>query len=522
MDIRNIGRAIDRGIAVLAPVYAARRARARGLIDAYETASDQVRRFEAASTGRNAGNWNATSGSMDAEIRPALARLRNRSRDMTANNCWAASAVEAYQTDLVGTGFLWKPLGVNRKPLPERLETKARRIFQQWYESTRCDIQNALSMPSMQSLIVREMIEAGEVIVRRIWTGETPVPFRLQVLEADHLDLSKDGYTLENGGRIVQGVEYDRVGRVRAYWLLRDHPGDWSATLNMTSERIPAEDVIHLFERLRAGQTRGIPRGTPAMMKLRDHDDYEVAEQLRMKSLACLVGFVHDLGPDEGPAIGSPTGRAEDEGDPKNGVPATRRFSPGTWQTLPPGKTITFSRPTGDAQFAEYSHVSLRAVAAGYGVSYEKLSNDLRNVNFSSGRMGALKYHANLERLTWLTFVPILLDRLWEWVTEAVAIAGDQELQQSVVARWTGPRRPMVDPSIEVPAETRNVRAGFKTRREVVRELGYDPEEVEQEFQAENAAADRLQLSFASDGRRSEQAPMPEPAQQVSASGSSE
>lgn len=515
MDLGRIGRSIDQGLAVLAPGWAAKRAQARGLLEARGRALELARRYDAAGVGRQNAGWYASNGSPDSELRPALFRLRARSRDLTANNVWAASAVDSLQTDIVGTGIVWKP---KAEQGAEQLEARARALFQPWFESTRCDLRGRQNGYALQSTAVREMIEAGEFLVRRVWTGESPVPFRLLFLEADHLDTGKDGYTLADGGRIMQGVEYGPTGRVRAYWLYREHPGELVSALNLTSDRVPAEDVLHVFEVLRFGQSRGIPRGTPCMLRLRAFDEYENAEEMRKKVLACFVGFVHDLSPDESPTLG--LGESVDEdGDPANGVAPIRKFTPGTFQGLPPGKSITFGQPTGDDNYPEFANVTLRGVAQGYGVTYERLTGDLRGTNFSSGRMGALKYHALLDRLTWHTVVPQLCDGVWRWFAEAMALVGEFGPDQ-VSAVWTAPRRPMVDPSVEVPAAVKAVRAGLTTRSAAVRSLGDDPEEVEAEFAAENKRADALELSFDSDGRRPEQAPVV-PAQDAGSASSS-
>ena len=59
--------------------------------------------------------------------------------------------------------------------------------------------------------------------------------------------------TAEDGGRIVQGIEYDRDGRRVAYWLHPDHPGDGVLlrAKQYKSVRVPADTVAHLFERQR-------------------------------------------------------------------------------------------------------------------------------------------------------------------------------------------------------------------------------------------------------------------------------
>jgi capsid protein len=104
----------------------------------------------------------------------------------------------------------------------------------------------------------------------------------------------------------MRGIEYDAIGRRRAYWLFPDHPGDTSVPLSrsLTSARVPADGIAHLFERQRV-QSRGVPWGAPAMRALRDLDDWTKAELVRKKTEACLVGVV--LGADEADQGVAPT-----------------------------------------------------------------------------------------------------------------------------------------------------------------------------------------------------------------------
>jgi len=504
LKIDELGRALDRGIGLVAPQWGAKRAHARGLMEARERAADIVRRYEGGSFGRQTANWVATSGSADTELRSGLTRLRNRSRDLTANNCWAGSAVNALQTDLVGTGILWKPRMLDGSKNQSLLD-KAKRLFLPWFESTKCDLRGKQNGYAIQSTGAREIIEAGEIVIRRVWTGERPVPFRLQAIEADHIDTSRDGQTTAEGGRIIQGVEYNRVGRVVALWLFRDHPGDmWSS--NWISERVVAEDLLHPFEVLRYGQSRGIPRPTSAIIRCRSLDEYENAEEMRKKVAACFVGFVHDLTATEGPIAGG-LGEPQDPGDPANGTAPVRKFTPGTFQGLPAGKTIAFGKPESDNGYVDFVTTSLRGIAKSYEVTYERISGDLRNTNFSSARVGSIGSNASLDRTTWHTLVPQMCEGIWAWFIEAMVVTGDLP-PDTIGATWTPPKRPMVDPTQEIPAALRAIRAGLKTRSETNREMGDDPEEKEVEFAEENARADKLKLSFDSDGRRPEQQPV--------------
>jgi len=119
------------------------------------------------------------------------------------------------------------------------------------------------------------------------------VPLQLDLLEADHLDSTRTENTAD-GGRIVQGVEFDPIGRRRAYWLHPTHPGEQLAPLTntYTSVRIQADGVAHLYKPLRPGQARGIPWLAPVIVSLRDLDEAQDYELVRMKMASALVAFV--------------------------------------------------------------------------------------------------------------------------------------------------------------------------------------------------------------------------------------
>ena len=111
------------------------------------------------------------------------------------------------------------------------------------------------------------------------------------MLEADFLDATKSGSL--GTGRLVQGIEFDPVGKRRAYWLHAEHPGDAYGALQngLQSRPVPATEIAHVYEKQRT-QARGVPWGAPVIRSLRDLDDYEVAELVRKKTEACVTAIV--------------------------------------------------------------------------------------------------------------------------------------------------------------------------------------------------------------------------------------
>jgi lambda family phage portal protein len=324
---------------------------------------------------------------------------------------------------------------------------------------------------------------------RRLEDG-LAVPLQLQVLEADHLDSGKTGET-RDGGFVMQGVEFDRLGRRQAYWLFPNHPGEARGGA-LVSSRVPARHVLHLFERLRPGQVRGVPWFAPAMLKLRDLDAYDEAELVRKKIEACFAAFVTGVQDEE------TLGRARIEPDGAR----VETFEPGMIEYLEPGRDVRFAAPAASGGYAEYLRLQLHAVAAGVGLTYELMTGDLSQVNYSSIRAGLIEFRRRMEALQWQLLVPGLCAPVWRRFI-ATAQAAGRLPEGAIGAEWTAPRFEAVDPLKDIQADILAVRAGVMTLTEAIARQGYEPAQVLTEIAAINAELDRLGITLDTDPRRS-------------------
>lgn len=469
---------LDRVISYLSPKSGAERARFRNVQRVFENM--EKRRYEAASIGRRTSGWRAGSTGPNAEIGTALVRLRNRSRDLVRNNPHAARAIQAISSNVVGYGIV-----------PNVKDKKLDQLWKTWGDTTECDADGLHNFYGLQNIVMREIAEAGEVLIRRRFRRKADglsVPLQLQVMEADHIDDTKD-QTFANGGSIKKGIEFNALGRRVAYWLFPEHPGEVGyLSFSNTSVRIPAEEILHLYRADRSGQIRGVPWGAPVLLKLKDFDEYDDAQLMRQKIAAAFAGFVED---------------SEQPLDSSNKAPLDERIEPGLLHILPPGKKITFGNPpTVGADYEPYARVSLRSVATGYGVTYECLTQDYSNVNFSSGRMGWIEFKRNIEQWRWLMLVPGFCEAVWTWFVDAAQLGGMIRADRMPKkAAWTPPKREMIDPTKETAADVTAVRAGFKSLSEVIREQGNDPEAHFEEMAADNELIEKYRLKLDSDPR---------------------
>jgi lambda family phage portal protein len=233
-----------------------------------------------------------------------------------------------------------------------------------------------------------------------------------------------------------------------------------------------------------------VPWLAPVIVPLNDFWEFKDAQLMRQKIAACFAAFIEDTDSD---------GMLAPSTSAVNGKPI-EELGPGIVETLPAGKKITFAEPPSVGDFSSFNDATARDIAVGIGITFEALTANLREVNFTSGRMGRIDMDANVDAWRWLTVIPQFCGGVARWFAEAVAV---QTLSSEPFSLgWTPPRRPLVDPTKEIPAMTREVRAGFSSRSRKIRELGFDPEEIMAEVTADNEFADAQNLVFDSDPRR--------------------
>jgi lambda family phage portal protein len=472
--------ALEKAIRWVSPAWAARRERSRLLQERYKTVRGY---YDGATTGRRGSSFRTKDADPNVITRQTLSRLRSRSRDLVRNNPYARRAVQAIVSNTIGSGIT--PQFTRDGQRHEELE----QLKKDCLETREIDADGRHTYKGLLSTAWNAVVESGEILVRRRRrrAGDgLHCPVQFQLLESDFLDTSKDGPTA-SGGRVIEGVEFDAIGRRRAYHLYDEHPG--SRRMSLKSRPIPARDIIHAYRVDRPGQVRGIPWAAPAILRLADFDQYEDAQLVRQKVAACFAAFIEE--PYDA-AFAPPGAEEEDDGR------LIDSLEPGIVERVPPGSKITFGDPPTVTDYEEYARVQLRAIAAAFGVSYEAMTGDLKGVSFSAGRMGHLEFQRNIDRWQKLIVIPQLCQPLMVWFLEAAELAGHDV--EGVQVQHVPPRREMIDPTRETPAITEALRSGQKTLTQVILEQsGRDPEEHLKELAADLDLARELGLELASD-----------------------
>jgi lambda family phage portal protein len=444
--------------------------------------------YDAAKRARRSQHWRIAGEDANAAARGNLQPLRAIARDMTRNNAHARRAVDAITSNMVGAGILPQVKGVSRT----RQKT-IEKLLRRHLMTPAIDADGLHTLAGLQALVVRTVITSGECLVRRRWRrpdDQLPLPFQLQVLEPDFIDHTVDG-PQANGNMAVQGVEFDAIGRRVAYHLHAEHPGATTTFRLPTSRRVPAEDIAHVFLADRPGQARGVTWFAPVILKMRDFADFGDAQLVRQKIAACFAAFV----------TGDPDSEQEVDGETSATGKPLESFEPGMIEYLDPGQSVEFANPPQVTDYESFQLATLHEIAAGLNVPYTVLTGDLRQVNFSSGRMGWIEFGRMIEQWRELMLVPLLLWRVERWIAEALHV-GKGIRGEEMEIDWIAPRREMIDPQKEIGAAKDAVRAGFSSRSYEQRRFGFDPDDLEDEIAADNERADGLGLVFDSDPRK--------------------
>jgi len=440
------------------------------------------RNYQGAAISRLTNDWLSPASTADEEIRSSLTRLRGRCRDLERNNDYVRrflSGLESNTLGHAGIGLQMKVSENGGRPdvLANDLIEKA---WREWGRREMCTVTGRMTWFDVQRLALRSTARDGDCIIRMIRDAQG---FRLQLLEGDRLDLNFNMAKLTNGNEVRLGVEIDRFGKPVAYHLLDKHPSEVS-TVQAKRERIPASEIIHPFITDRIAQTRGTPWMVSAMTRLQMLGAYEEAEITAARTAACKMGFLTKERSE------GYVGDIDEEGN------TLMEVSPGTIEELPMGTKFESWNPDHPVgNYANFVKSCLRGIAAGLGVSYNMLANDLEGVNYSSIRAGLIderEYYKAVQR--W--FIDTVVTPIFEGWLETNLLNGTINLPAAKLDKFNAPdwkprRWAWVDPLKDQQASILSVENQLKSKRQVVSEMGLDYESVLREIkQDEELAAD--------------------------------
>ncbi len=463
------GFALDRAIGMVAPSVALRRMSDRERMESLVAS----RSYDAARLDRYGSGWTPVNQRPDETDRVYRDRIRARARDLERNNGIAQSVLLALERNVIGTGLrpqakVLDKSGYEMDDLNNQLED----LWEVWAKPDNCDVTGHDSFYGLQRMMLRRMVTDGEIFTMMVATGEY-LPLQVQLVEADALATWIPG---KKDVRIVSGVEVSPTWKPVGYWFYKDNIDG----IPTEAVRVPAERVFPLFLKTRPQAVRGMSQFAHVMGNIKDSGEYMDAELMAARVAACFAAFVKTGS--GGPASVGRSGMIQDRSG--RDKPVTR-LEPGIINTLPEGADVTFANPTHpNAGASDFVTLQQRLVGAGMGQSYEAVSRDVSQTNYSSARAAALEDEAGYKVLRQL-IVEKVMEPVWNSFVASCVLSGkvtirDYFSQPEVYnrCRWVPPGRQWVDPLKEVVATTKELSAGLTTLQDVCASKGRDWREV--------------------------------------------
>ena len=461
-----------------------------------------ARLYEGAKFSRLTADWLASGNSADAEVRGSLATLRNRARQLIRDSDYARQAIRAIRNNVIGTGVKMQAQVMKQRGgrLDDAANDRIEDRWAAWGLAETCHTAGRLSFQDIERLAVGSMAESGEVFIRMVPQpfGNGRVPLALEVIESDQLDETIDRAATVNGqqfggGEWRMGIHVDEWGRPLEYAFLTRHPGDDHSGYEQRRHMVvPAAQVLHLMVAERPNQTRAVTWLASAIKQLHHLAGYQEAEVVRARAASSLMGV-----------ITTTEGAGEELGEGVVDGEHVTQFEPGVIKTLFPGQTLDVpDLHAPDAGFEPFVRALLRAMAAGLGVSYETLSKDYSQSNYSSSRLSLLEDRENWRALQAYMIRSFHQPVFKAWMRAAVG-SGDLALpgydlapERYEAVKWVARGWEWVDPAKEGDAYRAAVRDGFMTQAEVVMSRGGDYAELIRQRAAEIDEQEQLGLVF--------------------------
>lgn len=431
---------------------------------------------------------------INTDIRGGLNTIRRRVRNIVQNNGHAKGILINYRNNIVG------PCGITLtcQATNERtgaLDTKGNAFieseFSGWAEHGNCDVTGMFDFVKIQDLVLSTTAIDGECLIYiRRGPEFGKYQFQLEILPIDQLD-ENFYWVTEEGNIVFQGVELNEYGRPLAYHIWQKNKND-TMMLNPHKSnqrlRIPASDIIHLFDPDTPKQVRGISWFITSLLNLH-HTDLLQQTELVMARLATLKQVVYTIDKPDEYSLG------DEELDAAAMI--TRTLSPGQVEVLPPGimpHSIDWSSP--HSGLAEITKTILRTVSSGMGISYNSIAKDLESVNYSSARFGFAEDKVSYQyRQKW--FINNFVKRVYqEWLmvqfTTGLVPYPFEKYDKFCKVKFNPRGWESIDPVKDMNANALALLLGVKTRSEVCSEQGKDYEEILRETVREEALRQEL------------------------------
>lgn len=451
--------------------------------------------FDAGSLKGSDKNWREKSKSADTEIYKESGLIVDRCRDLARNNVYIKEALRKITNNVVRGGItpqarLRNPSGTLETKLNAQLEATWKRHSKRRY----IDSSGHDSQAAIQKLVLRHMWFDGELFVRRIWSKDLAklgvIPFHVELLERDYLAKIIHGVQ-KNGNLAKHGIEYNKLGKPVAYHFYIGHPGDDLLIMARETHRVDASDVLHVYERERASQGRGLSWLVAVIMEVYSFGEYQSTERIGARLAAAFGIFIKTAYPEmygEGnrPDFVQGGGTTDLPGGSPTDKKMEEHIGYGRIDRLPDNTTIelaSHNRP--GTQYGPYVKTSLKTQSLGPGLSYSSYSHDYSDSSYSADRSAKLEERLGFKGQQ-MFLAEKFLEPLWQWAMEGMWVAGLMPMPGYATdpdrwwdcVEWQNPGWTWVDPLKDSKAAANDLLIGITTHKKLAAARGEDWDEI--------------------------------------------
>jgi lambda family phage portal protein len=444
-----------------------------------------------------AKEYYSESLSPKSDIEENRKTLRERTRDLAMNAPIATAAVNTTRTSCVGSGLVPKPkidyvfLGMSKEEAVE-LQGKIKKEFSLWANSTLCDTCDLNNFYELQQIAFADWLKNGEEFALIQYGNESdymPYQLRIKLVSADRistpgsLNAEYDGFDdrLKNGNVIMNGVEINPDGKVVAYYICSNFPGEYSPGAPkwqrvLKRGRLTGNpNILHVFNAERAEQYRGVPFLAPVIQALKQLTRYTEAEIMAAIINSLFALFVSTETGEEIEGFGG----LDDEEDwmkpSGDGRDDEIKLGSGIINYLKTGEkveAVESKHPSGN--YEGFMGAFTNMIGAALEISPEVLMKKFGQ-NFSASK-GALNetWRSFMTRRKW--FINDFCQEVYNiWFAEAVSkgrinapgFFTDPLIRQAYTnATWTGPAQGCLNPQQEVNAAVTRINNGLSTHED--------------------------------------------------------
>ena len=406
-------------------------------------------------------------------------RLREYGRWLDENHDMAVGVLDDLVTNIVGVGAGIEPMAVNQsdRSAATDLNRNLSELWREFWEFP--EVTGELPGTEVERLVCRSWLRDGEVFAQHVTLRTAPfstrIPYALELLEADFVPF----WLIDPSTNTVHGIQKDGWGRPLVYNVLKQHPGNLLKGATAETKPMSADRILHLKFVRRLHQTRGVSLFHAVLTRLDDLKDYEESERIAARVAAALTAYIKKSSDGDLPMTTAPSGDRGFE------------MTPGLiFDGLLPGEdvgVIDSKRPNPNLE--PYRNAMVRAVASGTGTRFSSIAKNY-NGTYSAQRQELVEAVQHYRRL-----FSYLRDRfylpVWRRFVDSAQLAGLLKIPKSVdlVSVYRPEIRPpqmvWIDPRAEATAMQLMVESGFKSRQQIIRDMGGDPATVNAQIEAD-------------------------------------